>query len=59
LLIPSFLVTAASPVAYAYIVDSYGARGAMGLSVGLAAAIGAAAFALRWKFIARTRAAFA
>lgn len=59
LLIPSFLLTAASPVAYAYIVDSYGARSAMALSAGLAAAICAAAFALRCKFIQRARAAYA
>lgn len=53
LLIPSFLLTATAPVAYAYFVQSHGARGAMAVSVGLAAAICAAAFALRWKFIAR------
>ncbi|MCY1544955.1 hypothetical protein D9M68_808700 [compost metagenome] len=53
LLIPSFLLTATAPVAYAYFVQSHGARGAMAVSVGLAATICAAAFALRWKFIAR------
>jgi hypothetical protein len=46
-------------VAYAYLVESHGARGAMAVSVGLAAAIGAAALALRWKFIGRVRAASA
>jgi MFS family permease len=56
LLVPSFLLTAAAPVAYAYLVDSHGARGAMAVSVGLAAAIFAAALALRWKFIGRARA---
>ena len=55
LLIPSFLLTAAAPVAYAYVVEQHGARAAMGLSAGLATAILAAALALRWRFIARTR----
>ncbi|MGY6268795.1 MFS transporter [Achromobacter denitrificans] len=59
LLIPSFLLTAAAPVAYAYLVESQGARGAMAVSAGLAAAICLAALALRWKFIGRTRAALA
>ncbi|MBV2156870.1 MFS transporter [Achromobacter denitrificans] len=57
LLIPSFLLTATAPVAYAYLVESHGARGAMAVSVGLAAAICAAALALRWTFIGRVRAA--
>lgn len=56
LLIPSFLLTATAPVAYAFVLEHYSARAAMGISVGLAAAILAAAFALRWRFIARTRA---
>ncbi len=55
LLVPSFLLTAAAPVAYAYVVAQHGARAAMGLSAGLATAILAAALALRWRFIARTR----
>ena len=59
LLIPSFLLTATAPVAYAYLVESHGARGAMAVSVGLAAAICAAALALRWTFIGRVRAATA
>ncbi|CAB3690372.1 multidrug efflux system protein MdtL [Achromobacter denitrificans] len=59
LLIPSFLLTATAPVAYAYLVESHGARGAMAVSVGLAAAICAAALALRWTFIGRVRAASA
>ena len=59
LLIPSFLLTATAPVAYAYLVESHGARGAMAVSVGLAAAIFAAALALRWTFIGRVRAATA
>ncbi len=53
LLVPSFLLTAAAPVAYAYMAESHGARGAMALSLGLATVICAAAFALRCKFIAR------
>jgi len=57
LLIPSFLLTATAPVAYAYLVESHGARGAMAVSVDLAAAICAAALALRWTFIGRVRAA--
>lgn len=57
LLIPSFLLTATAPVAYAYLVESHGARGATAVSVGLAAAICAAALALRWTFIGRVRAA--
>lgn len=56
LLIPSFLLTATAPVAYAYVIEQYSARAAMGMSAGLAAAILAAAFALRWRFIARVRA---
>lgn len=59
LLIPSFLLTATAPVAYAYLIAGYGARGAMAMSVGLAAAICAAALALRCKFIGRVRAAAA
>ena len=59
LLIPSFLLTATAPVAYAYLIAGYGARGAMAMSVGLAAAICAAALTLRCKFIGRVRAAAA
>ena len=55
LLIPSFLLTAAAPVAYAQMVERYGARGAIGLSTGLAAAILACAAILRWRFIGRAR----
>ncbi|RBL82351.1 MFS transporter, partial [Streptomyces cavourensis] len=55
LLIPSFLLTAAAPVAYAYVVEQHGARAAMGLSASLATAILAAALILRSRFIARTR----
>lgn len=53
LLIPSFLLTATAPVAYAFVIDTYGASTAMALSIVLAAAIAAAAFTLRWKFIGR------
>lgn len=56
LLIPSFLLTATAPVAYAYVIEQHSARAAMGMSAGLATAIMAAAFALRWRFIARIRA---
>lgn len=56
LLVPSFLLTAAAPVAYAYVIEQHSARAAMGVSAGLAAAILAAAFALRRRFIARARA---
>ncbi|WMD19849.1 MFS transporter [Achromobacter seleniivolatilans] len=55
LLIPSFLLTAIAPVAYAYVVEQYGARAAMALSAGLALAILLAAFVLRRRFIARAR----
>lgn len=55
LLIPSFLLTAAAPVAYAQMVERYGARGAIGLSTGLAAAILSCAAILRWRFIGRAR----
>ncbi|CAB3743320.1 hypothetical protein LMG1866_05851 [Achromobacter ruhlandii] len=55
LLIPSFLLTAAAPVAYAYVVERHGSHAAMGISAGLATAILVAALALRWHFIARTR----
>ncbi|MCV6906158.1 MAG: MFS transporter [Achromobacter xylosoxidans] len=55
LLMPSFLLTAAAPVAYAYVVQRHGAHTAMGMSAGLAGAILAAALTLRWRFIARAR----
>lgn len=53
LLIPSFLLTAAAPVAYAFIIEWQGARAALLISATLAAFIAAAAIALRWKFIGR------
>lgn len=53
LLVPSFLLTATAPVAYAVIIESAGARTAMSISAALAAAIAVAAFVLRWKFISR------
>ena len=54
LLIPSFLLTATAPVAYAFVIESQGAQTAMAISAALAVAIGASAFILRWRFIART-----
>lgn len=57
LLIPSFLLTAAAPVAYAFIIEWQGARAAMLTSALLAAIIAAAAVMLRWKFIERVKAA--
>ncbi|MFF7395239.1 MFS transporter [Achromobacter sp. NPDC008082] len=53
LLIPSFLLTATAPVAYAFVIDTHGASTAMAISMVLAAAIAAAAFTLRWEFIGR------
>lgn len=53
LLIPSFLLTAAAPIAYAFIIEAQGARAAMAVSAILAAIIAAGALILRWKFMAR------
>ncbi|MNQ87650.1 Major Facilitator Superfamily protein [compost metagenome] len=53
LLIPSFLLTATAPVAYAFVIEDQGAPFTMALSAALATAIAAAAFTLRWKFIDR------
>ena len=55
LLIPSFLLTAAAPVAYAQMVERHGARGAIVLSTALAAGILACAAILRLRFIGRAR----
>ena len=55
LLIPSFLLTAAAPVAYAQMVERHGARGAIVLSTALAVGILACAAILRWRFIGRAR----
>ncbi len=54
LLVPSFLLTATAPIAYAFAIEMAGARTTMAISAALAAAIAIAAFVLRWKFIART-----
>lgn len=53
LLVPSFLLTATAPVAYAFVIEDQGAPFTMALSAALATAIAAAAFTLRWKFIDR------
>ena len=53
LLIPSFLLTATAPVAYAFLIETQGARAAMAMSAALASAIAAAAFLLRRRFIHR------
>lgn len=53
LLIPSFLLTATAPVAYAFLIETQGARAAMAMSAALASAIAAAAFLLRKRFIHR------
>ncbi|MEN4923036.1 MFS transporter [Achromobacter spanius] len=55
LLIPSFLLTAAAPVAYAFIIEWQGAHAAMAVSATIAAIIAAAALMLRWKFIGRVK----
>lgn len=57
LLVPSFLLTATAPVAYAFVIEHHGARTAMAISVALAATIAVAAFVLRWRFIGRVEAA--
>ncbi|MFD4840824.1 MFS transporter [Achromobacter sp. NPDC058515] len=56
LLIPSFLLTATAPVAYAFVIEGQGAPFTMAVSAALATAIAAAAFTLRWKFIDRVAA---
>lgn len=56
LLIPSFLLTAAAPVAYAFVIQTLGARAAMAMSVVLAAVIATAAWLLRKRFIGRVTA---
>jgi len=53
LLIPSFLLTAAAPITYAFIIETHGTLAAMALSATLAIIISAAALILRWKFITR------
>lgn len=56
LLIPSFLLTAAAPITYAFIIETHGTFAAMALSATLSVIIAAAALILRWKFIARANA---
>lgn len=50
LLIPSYLLTATAPLAYAYVIEHFGARAAMGMSATLAAIIFIAAALLRSYF---------
>lgn len=57
LLVPSFLLTAAAPVAYAFLIESQDARTTMAISAALALAIAASAFILRSRFIGRASAA--
>ncbi|MGX1770681.1 MFS transporter [Nocardia brasiliensis] len=47
LLLPSFLLSAAAPLVYAVVLESYGATGALTLSAVLSAGMAAAGFALR------------
>lgn len=53
LLVPSFLLTATAPVAYAFLIETQGARTAMAMSAALAGVIAAAAYLLRRRFIGR------
>jgi hypothetical protein len=53
LLAPSFLLSAAAPLAYASLVESFGERAALYLSLGLASAVFACALALRLRFARR------
>jgi len=58
LLAPSFLFSAAAPLAYAWLVENYGEQAALDLSLGLALAVLGCAAMLRWRFGgARRRAA--
>jgi hypothetical protein len=50
LLVPSFVVSAAAPFAYALVIERFGEGAAMLLSLGVAAAALAAAVALRVRF---------
>jgi hypothetical protein len=50
LLVPSFVFSAAAPICYAIVIERFGERGALHLSVGVAAAVLAAAGLLKVKF---------
>lgn len=50
LLAPSFLVSAAAPLAYAYVIESFGEPAALYLSFVLACGVLACAVGLRWRF---------
>jgi hypothetical protein len=57
LLVPSFLLSAAAPVAYAMIIERFGDRAALAVSFALGAAALAAALLLRLTFGKARRAA--
>src|SRR3546814_11809921 len=50
LLVPSFLVSAGAPIAYAVVIERFGEPGALYLSMVLAAIVLAASFALKARF---------
>lgn len=54
LLVPSFFVSAAAPIAYAYTIDRGGERVALLVSIVVAVIAVTAAIALKWKFGRRT-----
>ena len=47
LLIPSFILSAAAPILFAFVIDWYGARGAIVVSIAISTAIVAASLGLR------------
>ena len=53
LLVPSFVASAAAPLAYALVIERYGQAAAMGLSLVVSAAALAAAVMLQVRFGAR------
>jgi MFS family permease len=55
LLVPSFVVSAIAPLAYAAVIERFGARSAIVLSLAISTAVLAAAAMLRWRFGARVR----
>ena len=48
LLIPSFILSAAAPLWFAVVIDRYGAKGALVMSIAMAVVIVAASLGLRW-----------
>lgn len=50
LLVPSFLLSAVSPLAYAFVIAHFGERAALDLSIVLASVIVLAAAILKWRF---------